>query len=212
MAENIELDDFGKDPLEEGADEDAADEEAADAETGLFQPINAPEQAGDRIPLLQRDLLQSSIDDYYAALVKQAGEPQLGRDPSNFELVDGKLRLKAYPNVKIINSRTGGPLALRTVYARGSGPEAIRSGNGLGFIDWKYDAARRRLPSPIRAQFKELADDAYVAATTDDLDYIDEFVDRVISGVDGVPGPFRPTPWRKQRRRYRLAYCPFARF
>ena len=189
MAEDIELSGLMEDPLEEGADEDAADEEAADAETS-FSSFQPPEQAGDRIPLLQRDLLQSSIDDYYAALVKQAGEPQLGRDPSNFELVDGELRLKAYPNVKIINSRTGGPLALRTVYARGSGPEAIRSGNGLGFIDWKYDAARRKLPSPIKAQFKELADDANVAATTDDPDSIDEFIDRVISGVDGVPGAF----------------------
>ena len=130
MAEDIELDDFEKDPLEEGADKDDVDKE-----TGLFQPINAPEEVGDRIPLLQRDLLQSSIDDYYAALVKQAGEPQLGRDPSNFELVDGELRLKAYPNVRIINSRTKAPLALRTVYARSSGPDAIRSGNGLGFID-----------------------------------------------------------------------------
>ena len=117
MAEDIELDEFLPD-VEEGADEDAADEEAADEEIGFFQPIDAPEQVGDRIPLLQRDLLQSAVDDYYAALVKQEGEPQLGRDPSNFELVDGELRLKAYPNVKIINSRTGGPLALKnSIYA-----------------------------------------------------------------------------------------------
>ena len=155
-----------------GADEDAADEEAADAETSFssFQPIDAPEQAGDKIPLLQRDLLQSSIDDYYAALVKLVGEPQLGRDPSNFELVDGELRLKAYPNVRIINSRTGGPLALSTVYTRSGGPDAIRGGNGLGFVDWKNTAARRRLPSPIQAQFVKVADEAKAAATTDNDD------------------------------------------
>ena len=136
MAENIELSGLMEDPLEEGADEDAADEEAPDAETSFssFQPIDAPERAGDRIPLLQRENLQSAVDDYYAALVKQEGEPQLGRDPSNFELVDGELRLKAYPNVKIINSRTGGPLALRTVYARSGGPDIIRGGSGLGFV------------------------------------------------------------------------------
>ena len=191
MAEDIELDEFLA-GLGDDLDEDAADEEAADEETGFssFQPIDAPERAGDRIPLLQRDLLQSSIDDYYAALVKLAGEPQLGRDPSNFELVDGELRLKAYPNVRIINARTGAPLALSTIYKQRSGPDAIRGGSGLGFIDWKNTAARRRLPSPIQAQFKELADDANVAATTDDPDSIDEFVNRVISGVDGVPGAF----------------------
>ena len=189
MAEDIELDDFLPD-VEEGADEDAADEEAADEETGFFQPIDAPEQVGDRIPLLQRDLLQSAVDDYYAALVKQEGEPQLGRDPSNFELVDGELRLKAYPNVKIINSRTGAPLALRTVYTRSGGPDIIRGGSGLGFVDWQYNAAvRRRLPSTIQAQFKELADKANAAATTDDDDSLKEFVDRIISGVDGAAFP-----------------------
>ena len=155
MAEDIELSGLMEDPLEEDADKEAADEEAAYEETSFssFQPIDAQERAGDRIPLLRRENLQSAVDDYYTKLAKQERKPQLGRDPSNFELVDGELRLKAYPNVRIINSRTKAPLALRTVYARGSGPEAIRSGNGLGFIDWQYDAARRRLPSPIQAQF-----------------------------------------------------------
>ena len=185
MAEDIELDEFLA-GLEKDADEDAADEEAADAETGLFQPIDAPERAGDRIPLLQRDLLQSSIDDYYAALVKLVGEPQLGRDPSNFELVDGELRLKAYPNVRIINSRTGGPLALSTIYNQRSGPEAIRGGKGLGFIDWKNTAARRRLPSPIQAQFVKVADEANAAATTDNHDSIKEFIDSIIIDLDEI--------------------------
>ena len=144
---------------------------------------------GDRIPLLQRDLLQSSIDDYYAALVKQEGEPQLGRDPSNFELVNGELRLKAYPNVKIINSRTGGPLALRTVYARSGGPDIIRGGSGLGFVDWQYAAVRRRLPSPIQAQFEKIVADANKTGETDD-DSLNKFIDRVIREVDGVPGAF----------------------
>ena len=198
MAENIELSGLMEDPLEEGADEDAADEEAADAETSFS--LQPPEQAGewfektssfppgDKISPLHRENLQSAVDDYYAALVKREGEPQLGRDPSNFELVNGELRLKAYPNVNIISSRTGAPLALRTVYTRSGRPDIIK--NGLGFADWKYATARRKLPSPIRAQFEELADDANVAATTDNPDSIDEFVDRVISGVDGVPGAF----------------------
>ena len=190
MADDIELDELLAD-LKDGDDEDAADEEAADEETGVsyFEPIDAPEQVGDKIPLLQRDLLQSSIDDYYAALVKQEGEPQLGRDPSNFELVDGELRLKAHPNVKIINSRTGGPLALRTIYKQRNGPEAIRGGNGLGFVDWQYAAVRRRLPSPIQAQFKKIVADANKTGETND-DSLNEFIDRIIREVDDVPGAF----------------------
>ena len=193
MAEDIGLDDFLPD-VEEGADEDAADEdaadeEAADEETGLFQPIDAPEQAGDRIPLLQRDLLQSAVDDYYAALVKQEGEPQLGRDPLNFELVDGELRLKAYPNVRIVNARTGAPLALKTVYTRSGGPDIIRGGSGLGFVDWQYTAVRRRLPSPIQSQLKNVADEANAAATTDDA-FLEEAINKFIDGVDNVPKVF----------------------
>ena len=111
MAENMELDDFAT-GLGEDADEEGADEEAADEETSFFlQPIE-PEQAGGgaRIAPLRRENLQSAIDDYYTKLAKQEGEPQLGRDPSNFELVDGELRLKSYPNARIINSRTKAPL------------------------------------------------------------------------------------------------------
>ena len=193
MAEDIGLDEFLPD-VEEGADEDAADEdvvdeEAADEETSFFEPIDAPEQAGDKIPLLQRDLLQSAVDDYYAALVKQEGEPQLGRDPLNFELVDGELRLKAYPNVRIVNARTGAPLALKTVYTRSGGPDIIRGGSGLGFVDWQYAAVRRRLPSPIQAQFKELADEANAAAATTDDAFLEEAIDKFISGVDGAAFP-----------------------
>ena len=190
MAADIELDDFVG-GLEDDADEEIADEEAADEETSFsFQPIDAQEQAGDRIPLLRQEILQVSVDDYYTKLAKQEGEPQLARDPSNFEFVDGELRLKAYPSVRIINSRTKSPLALRTLYTRSGGPDIIRGRSGLGFVKWQYAAARRRLPSPLQAQFGKIIDEANAAATTDDPDSIDEFVDRVISGVDGTAGVF----------------------
>ena len=177
--------------MADALDEDAADEEAADAETNLFQPIDAPEQVGGSIQLLQRNLLQSSIDDYYAALVKLVGEPQLGRDPSNFELVDGELRLKAYPNVRIINSRTGGPLALSTVYTRSGGIDVIRGRNGLGFVDWKTTPARRRrLPSPIQAQFVKVADEANAAVTTDENESIKKFIDSIAIDIDEIAANF----------------------
>ena len=189
MSEDIELGDFEA-GLKEGADEDDADKEAAYEETGLFQPINAPEQVGDKIPLLREETLQVHVDDYYDKLAEQEGEPQLARDPSNFEFVDGELRLKAYPSVRIINSRTKSPLALKTLYARGGGPDIIRGRSGLGFVKWKYAAARRRLPSPTQAaQLQKVADEANAAATTDD-DFFKGIVDRVISGVDDVSGVF----------------------
>ena len=174
MAADIELDDFVA-GLGEDADEEAADAEAADDETSFSLQRQEQEQEGGgaRIAPLRRENLQSAIDDYYTKLTKLVGEPQLGRDPSNVELVDGELRLKAYPNARIINFRTKSPLALRTIYTR-SGPDAIRSGNGLGFIDWQYTATRRRLPLPIQAQFEKVADDANAAATTDDPDSINE--------------------------------------
>ena len=191
MAGNIELDSFVAD-IEEAADTEAADAEAVDEETSFSLQRQEEEQAGGgaRIAPLRRENLQSVIDDYYTKLAKQEREPQqqLGRDPSNFELVDGELRLKAYPNARIINSRTKSPLTLKTIYTR-SGSDVIKSGNGLGFIDWQYTAARRRLPSPIQAQFEKVADEANAAATTDDHS-LDEFIDKVISGVDGVAGAF----------------------
>ena len=115
----------------------------------------------------------------------------LGRDPTNFELVGGELRLKSYPDVKILNVRNRAPLALKTIYARGGGA-AITSGDGLWFVDWTYapPATRRKLPSPIQAQFEKVADEANAAATTDDPDSINEFVDRVISGVDVAAAAF----------------------
>ena len=191
MAGNIELDDFVVGIEEEADDEEAADAEAVDDETSFSLQSIEPEQAGGgaRIAPLRQENLQSAIDDYYTKLTKQEGEPQLGRDPSNFELVDGELRLKAYPNARIINSRTKSPLALRTIYTR-SGPDVVRNGDGLGFIDWQYTAARRRLPSPIQAQFEKVADEANAAATTDDPDSLNEFIDRVISGVDGAAAAF----------------------
>ena len=46
------------------------------------------------------------------------------------------------------------------------------------------------LPSPIQAQFEKVADEANAAATTDDPDSLNEFIDRVISGVDGAASAF----------------------
>ena len=83
---------------------------------------------------LQQELLQTTVDDYYNQLQRESLTPALGRDHGRFELVDGRLRLKAYPNVEIVNKRTGAPRALSTVANQPGGGVAIRE--ELGFVDW----------------------------------------------------------------------------
>ena len=83
---------------------------------------------------LQQELLQTAVDDYYNAAAEAGLTPALGRDPGKFELVDGRLRLKAYPNLDLVNKRTGSPLSLSTLAGRPGGGVAIRE--ELGFADW----------------------------------------------------------------------------
>ena len=68
---------------------------------------------------LQQELLQTAVDDYYNAAAEAGLTPSLGRDPGKFELVDGPIRLKAYPNLDLVNKRSGRPLALSTLASRG---------------------------------------------------------------------------------------------
>ena len=94
---------------------------------------------------LQQKLLQTAVDDYYNAAAEAGLTPSLGRDPGKFELVDGQngqIRLKAYPNLDLVNKRSGRPLALSTLASRG-GTKAIRE--DLGFADWT--AKKSSLPA-----------------------------------------------------------------
>ena len=91
---------------------------------------------------LQQELLQTAVDDYYNAAAEAGLTPSLGRDPGKFELVDGQIRLRAYPNLDLVNKRSGRPLALSTLASRG-GTMAIRE--GLGFADWA--AKKSSLPA-----------------------------------------------------------------
>ena len=92
---------------------------------------------------LQQKLLQTAVDDYYNAAAEAGLTPSLGRDPGKFELVDGgQIRLKAYPNLDLVNKRSGRPLALSTLASRG-GTKAIRE--DLGFADWA--AKKSSLPA-----------------------------------------------------------------
>ena len=91
----------------------------------------------------QQELLQTAVDDYYNAAAEAGLTPSLGRDPGKFELmVDGQIRLKAYPNLDLVNKTSGRPLALSTLASRG-GTKAIRE--DLGFADWA--AKKSSLPA-----------------------------------------------------------------
>ena len=91
---------------------------------------------------LQQELLQTAVDDYYNAAAEAGLTPSLGKDPGKFELVDGQIRLKAYPNLDLVNKRSGRPLALSTLASRG-GTKVIRE--DLGFADWA--AKKSSLPA-----------------------------------------------------------------
>lgn len=91
---------------------------------------------------LQQELLQTAVDDYYNAAAEVGLTPSLGRDRGKFELVDGQIRLKAYPNLDLVNKKSGRPLALSTLASRG-GTKAIRE--DLGFVDWA--AKKSSLPA-----------------------------------------------------------------
>ena len=83
---------------------------------------------------LQQELLQTAVDDYYNAAAEAGLTPSLGRDPGKFELVDGRIRLRAYPNLDLANKRSGRLLALSTIASRPGGGVAIHE--ELGFADW----------------------------------------------------------------------------
>ena len=92
--------------------------------------------------------LREAVNGYYGTFAKDGLIP-LFIDYANFKLVEGKLRLKAYPDVRLISKNTKKPLALRSIYAynkKVAGAAAITSGDGLGFVDWTYADPKRRPP------------------------------------------------------------------
>ena len=165
---------------------DAEEELDVDEETSFIDPPIDVEQAeglasdGATLPSLRRELLQTTVDDYYAALADKGLLPAFGRDVSNFELTsDWKLRLKAFPGIDIVD-RYGRPLALSTIAGRRGGSAAIR--DGLGFVDW---SARRKLPSATQQALSKVDDEAAAAALASPAD-IDERINSLIDVVDAA--------------------------
>ena len=133
---------------------------------------------------LQQELLQTAVDDYYNAAAEAGLTPSLGRDPGKFELVDGRIRLRAYPNLDLVNKRSGRPLALSTLASRG-GTMAIRE--GLGFADWA--AKKSSLPAQA-VEFLQTANrqlgEAAAAVDTVELEDLGQTVTEASNAINRV--------------------------
>ena len=116
----------------------------------------------------RQELLRGAVDGYYNALAKEGMAPTTGRDYNQFELIDNHLRLKAHPELNIVNLRNGKPLALVTVASNG-GRAAIRE--GLGFVDWgKKAPLPQKAATALQMANNELSD---TAAGFDDMELQD---------------------------------------
>ena len=126
---------FDIDGVNENWEEDIGDDDVLSTSLHDADDTSGVNSMGTSIQTsLQQELLQTAVDDYYNQLGREGLTPALGREPGRFELVGGRLRLKAYPQVDLINRRTGAPLALSTIASRPGGGVAIRE--ELGFVDW----------------------------------------------------------------------------
>ncbi|KAK3739148.1 hypothetical protein RRG08_045377 [Elysia crispata] len=115
------------------------------ADTSFTTPADGVLRASDAVWLTpEQKVLATAVDDYYDALLEKGIKPSLGRDINNFELDHGRLRLKGYPDINIVNTRTSAPNTLDYVAKQmKSGGEIVRQ--KLGFSDWKTGAGKQEL-------------------------------------------------------------------
>ena len=123
--------------------------------------------AGERSP--QQDLLQTAVDDYYNALAKKGLTPSPGRDRTKFELDgDGRLRLKKFPEIRIVNLRTGAPLSFKTIADTAGGGAAVQE---MGFKGWRSKEGQSLSAEAVKALQngeKKIGDIAASKALTSD--------------------------------------------
>ena len=79
--------------------------------------------------------MRNAVGDYFDALARAGYALEAGRDPNMFEMgEDGRLQLKEYPDICLVNLRTGAPLALSTIGREPYSRAAIRE---MGFTEWR---------------------------------------------------------------------------
>ena len=97
------------------------------ADTSFTTPADGVLRASDAVGLtLEQKVLATAVDGYYDALLEKGIEPSLGRDINNFELDHGSLRLKGYPDINIVNTRTSASNTLDYV------AKQVKGGGGGG--------------------------------------------------------------------------------
>ena len=115
---------------------------SGNAETSFITPAGVRRAADAEGLTLEQKVLATAVDDYYDALAKKGITPSLGRDINKFELdVDGRLRLKAHPDINVVNTRTGAPNTLDYVARQKNGGGGADCKTGAGFLGLE---ARRR--------------------------------------------------------------------
>ena len=148
---------------------------------------------------IRQELLQTAVDDYYNATAEGGLTPSLGRDPSKFELDgDGRPRLKAYPNLNLVNKRSGHHLALSTIARQPGGAIAIRE--ELGFSDWtqakssfpakaveSLQAANRQLGEAELQDLGQMATETSDAIHRMETALTDAHVDELLATLDDPP-------------------------
>ena len=142
--------DLGRPEIEEGAgrlpDNTLADQDVEKIIDEYTPPVQPGTSTGfdTGVPttdFTQRDrVTRSAVDDFYKQWERKGIYPNLPRDYNSFEYVNGTLRLKEYPDLDIINSKTGEPLALSTIARKAGGAHAIRY--ELGFPDWRSQGGK----------------------------------------------------------------------
>ena len=155
---------FVDDPEDRFIDDDPVTIRSGDRVEREPTSVTVPSEAQPQS--LQQELLQTAVDDYYNALAAKGLTPALGRDYSTFELVGGRLRLKAFPSFDLTNVRTGEPLALTTIAGHRGGGDVIRQ--GLGFVDWQ-----RRPTLPAKAVSALQVADEKLGGAAAELEHIE---------------------------------------
>ncbi|KAK3715337.1 hypothetical protein RRG08_062245 [Elysia crispata] len=160
-------DDVADDILADAINDVAADKEVDPLRVNPDNATGAESMAlGHRLPAQRRKVLQTAVDAYYKNVWDEQGlAPGAGRDANNFMLDGaGRLRLKAYPNINIVNARTGRPNAFSTIAGQKGGADAIHE--KLGFADW--DRNTKKLTDAEAAALKKADQQLGEAAETMD--------------------------------------------
>ena len=121
-----------------------------------------------RMPISNHKVLVNEVNDYYKMLAQDQNlAPELP-DLSKFELDENsQFRLKGYPDLNLINEKTGRPNLLTTIANRKGGRKIVKK--HLGFSQWTPEVSRKAKAELLEAsQQLRNADSALETAPIED--------------------------------------------